>query len=147
MNQNNSEAPYRTGSLPRSAPLAMAYVPMQRSVQPSYEAPMALSRGTLFPGLDLPFMGVVNTGTAPTPQRELMAISFVCDELTLYLDTHSEDTEAFELLQTMLALKEEAHERFVRRCSPLTHDDLRQATSYTWLNDPWPWDYRPARED
>ena len=147
MNQNNTEMQYRTGSLPRQAPLAMAYVPMQPSVYPNYDSSQALARGTLFPGLDLPFMGIVNNGTAPTPMAELMAIDFVCDELALYLDTHSDDNEAFELLQTMLTLKTEAHERFARRCGPIQRADLLQAEAYTWLNDPWPWDYRPTREE
>lgn len=37
-------------------PLAMAYVPFQPWETP-YEAEVALKRGTIFPSLDLPFMG------------------------------------------------------------------------------------------
>ena len=57
---NNRRNAYKYGSLPENAPLAMAYVPMQKSVSPSYDTCEALSRGTLFPGLDLPFMNIVN---------------------------------------------------------------------------------------
>jgi hypothetical protein len=39
-----------------SCPLAMAYVPWQ-SWNQVYEPPKALERGTLFPELDLPFLG------------------------------------------------------------------------------------------
>ena len=47
---------YRFGSLPKNAPLAMAYVPMQRW-EKLYEPAAALERGTLFCKLDLPFVG------------------------------------------------------------------------------------------
>ena len=146
MSQNQADTRYRFGSLPERAPLAMAYVPMQRSVSPSYDADTALARGTLFPGLDLPFMDLVNDELPSTPKTEMMAIDFVVDELELYLDTHAEDTEAFELYQTMLALQQEARERFTRQCGPVRQSDMLGASSYTWLNDPWPWDYRPSRE-
>ena len=48
------------GKLPSSAPLANPYVPFQLDSPPKYEPRKALVRGTLFPGLDLPFMGMVN---------------------------------------------------------------------------------------
>ncbi len=48
-----------------------------------------LIRGTLFPGLDLPFMGMVNnTEKSDTPMHELQALAFAIQELALYLDTH-----------------------------------------------------------
>ena len=82
MERNKNESNFRYGTLPgASAPLAIAYVPMQSSATPSYEAAEALSRGTLFPGLDLPFMNIVNDTQPVTPLTELMAIDFVTDEL------------------------------------------------------------------
>ena len=134
------------GRLPELAPLAAAYVPMQGSARPSYEPVEALSRGTLFPGLDLPFMNVINQELPAAPLNELMAIGFVCEELALYLDTHADDSEAFDMLQTFLALKNEARERYVARCGVLTQGDLLNKSSYAWLNEPWPWEYRPGME-
>ncbi len=88
------------GPLPTCAPLALAYVPMQQSSEPAYDPDDALKRGTLFPGLDLPFMNMVNTAElSGTPLGELMAVQFVCHELHLYLDTHPQDTEAFQTLK------------------------------------------------
>ena len=46
---------------------------MQESSEPTYENKVALSRGTLFPGLDLPFMNVVNDTLPATPMTEMMA--------------------------------------------------------------------------
>ena len=137
---------YRLGSLPDPAPLAAAYIPMQDRVNPNYTPPEALSRGTLFPGLDLPFMNVVNPDLEQTPMTELMAIGFVVDELELYLDTHAEDQEAFELYQTMLAVKKEAMERYAQRCAPLLQTDQLGMERYAWLDSPWPWEYRNKRE-
>ena len=132
---------YRYGTLPSPAPLAAAFIPMQESAEPSYAAVEALSRGTLFPALDLPFMQVVNPDLEQTPTNELMAIDFVVDELELYLDTHAGDREAFELYQTMLALQREARERFAHKCGPLMQTDQLGMESYVWLCPPWPWEY------
>ena len=137
---------HRFGSLPSPSPLAAAYVPMQESAAPSYEAAEALSRGTLFPGLDLPFMNIVNKELPASPMTEMMAIDFVADELELYLDTHSDDGEAFSMYQTILALQREARERYARMCGPVTQQDMLGAERYTWLGGPWPWEYRAGRE-
>ncbi|MBQ9685809.1 MAG: spore coat protein CotJB [Oscillospiraceae bacterium] len=134
---------YKNGRLPGEfAPLARAYIPVQEAVTPAYESSEALSRGTLFPGLDLPFMNIVNDELDQTPLTELMAIDFVTDELELYLDTHADDSEAFALYQTFLALKKEAHERYAERCGVISQTDMLGMDSYSWLKDPWPWDFQ-----
>ena len=143
---NGNQTDYRTGRLPERFPLATALTPMQESAEPSYESGEALSRGTLFPGLDLPFMNVVNPDLPETPQTELMAICFVVHELGLYLDTHADDREAFELFQSMLALEKEAKKRWLALCGPVKKSDLLTADRYTWLCDPWPWDYTGKKE-
>ena len=55
----------KEGRLPTMAPLANPYVPFQMEDPPKYEARKGLVRGTLFPGLDLPFMGMVNKKELP----------------------------------------------------------------------------------
>ena len=147
MSCNKPDQSFRNGSLPGAyAPLALAYVPMQVSAAPNYDAPEALARGTLFPGLDLPFMNIVNEKAPDVPTAELMAIDFVVDELELYLDTHSEDQEAFDLYQSFLALRMEARERYTERYGPITQCDQLGGESYTWLKDPWPWEFLNRRE-
>ncbi|MCD7853048.1 MAG: spore coat protein CotJB [Oscillospiraceae bacterium] len=133
---------YRKGALPSTAPLAMAYVPMQESSSPAYDTSEALQRGTLFPGLDLPLMNIVNTAdVTDTPLGELMALQFATRELHLYLDTHPDDTEAFEMLKEMLNLFAEARRRYVKQYGPLVPEDLAESETFTWLSDPWPWMY------
>lgn len=146
MTAKKSDNAYRYGALPENAPLAAAYVPMQRAATPAYESAEALSRGTLFPGLDLPFMNIVNNDVAQTPLTELQAVCFVAHELSLYLDTHRDDAEAFQMYQTFLALKKEAHERYTHLCGPITHSDMLGGASYVWPDDPWPWDYKHETE-
>lgn len=137
---------YRLGSLPNPAPLAAAYIPMQDCAEPRFTANEALSRGTLFPGLDLPFMNVVNPDLNVTPMTEMMAIDFVADELELYLDTHSGDREAFELYQTILALQQEARARYVQMCGPIQQTDQLGMDRYAWLDSPWPWEFKKRGE-
>ena len=147
MNRGRNDLSYKNGSLPgMEAPLAAAYVPMQTAASPSYEAGEALSRGTLFPGLDLPLMNIVNDDMPITPLTELMAIDFVTDELGLYLDTHSDDREALEMYQTFLALKKEAAERYAEKYGPVCKKDMLGMNSYCWLKEPWPWEYQSKRE-
>ena len=105
--QKEAHSQYAKGRLPASAPLANPYVPFQEENPPLYEPPKALVRGTLFSGLDLPFMGMINKNEQPvTPLTELQATSFAIQELALYLDTHIEDTEAFELYKIFQVLNQ-----------------------------------------
>ncbi len=146
-NKNSGRCDHRNGYLPSCAPLARAYVPMQQSSATQYDAADALKRGTLFPGLDLPFMNMVNMeDVSGTPLGEVMALCFVSHELQLYLDTHPKDTEAFELLKSSLQLTEEAKRRYVAKYGPLNPDDLLCRESFDWLEDPWPWMYRQKGE-
>lgn len=134
---------YKNGMLPHCAPLALSYVPMQQCSEPAYDAEDAIKRGTLFPGLDLPFMNMVNTAdVADTPLGEVMALQFVCHELQLYLDTHPMDQEAFETLKRMLALSKEADRRYVAKYGPLCPKDLVDSQRFNWLDEPWPWKYQ-----
>ena len=131
---------YKEGSLPACAPLALAYVPMQQSSLPAYDTDDALKRGTLFPGLDLPFMNMVNTKNVDHgPLGEVMALCFVSHELQLYLDTHPEDQEAFATLRKMLKLTAEAKKRYTAQYGPLCPSDLAESEHFDWLDQPWPW--------
>ena len=141
---NGSCNSYKKGVLPECAPLALAYVPMQESARPAYDAGEALQRGTLFPGLDLPFMNLVNNNPelAGTPLGEVMALCFASHELRLYLDTHPGDEEAFDTLRQMLKLTAEAKRRYTARFGPLTPTDLAESEHFDWLDGPWPWQYQ-----
>ena len=134
------------GKLPARAPLANPYVPFQVDNPSTYEPRTALVRGTLFPGLDLPFMGMVNKNEKPvTPLTELQTVAFVIQELALYLDTHPEDNEALEVYREMQKMYQTACVAYETKCGPLTHKTPLEGP-YRWLDDPWPWEYAKNRE-
>ena len=138
---------YKQGQLPPCAPLAAGFVPFQLENPPKYSAADALTHGTLFPGLDLPFMNIANKSNpyAGTPLGEVMALDFACHELKLYLDTHKDDQEAFEMLKTLLALGAEGRKRYEKMHGPISIMDLERADKFTWIADPWPWEYSERR--
>ena len=53
---NGENCPVQMTPMPKTLSLAMAYVPFQQWEDP-YEDDVALSRGTVFPCLDKPFIG------------------------------------------------------------------------------------------
>ena len=139
--RNNSE-----GRLPALAPLANPYVPFQIENPDKYEGRKGLVRGTLFPGLDLPFMGMINKNELPvTPLTELQTMAFAIQELALYLDTHRDDTEALELYRSYQAMYAEGKTAYENMCGPLNHLTIGDG-AYKWLDDPWPWEYSKNRE-
>ena len=144
---NKPEKQAGEGRLPAMAPLANPYVPFQMDNPPRYEPRKALVRGTLFTGLDLPFMGMVNKNEKPvTPMTELQTIAFAIQELALYLDTHRDDKEAYELYCQFQKMYHEVKDEFEKDCGPLTHHSRVHSSEYKWLNDPWPWEYAKNRE-
>ena len=134
------------GRLPAMAPLANPYVPFQLDNPPVYEARTGIVRGTLFPGLDLPFMGMVNHKELPmTPLAELQTMAFAIQELALYLDTHREDKEALEMYRAYQKIYKEGKMKYEKENGPLNHMSVA-GDSYQWLDDPWPWEYCANRE-
>lgn len=134
------------GRLPELAPLANPYVPFQIEKPPKYQPRQAMVRGTLFPGLDLPFMGMINKNElAVTPLSELQVLAFGIQELALYLDTHPEDADALELYRAYQQLYEEGKNKYEQMCGPLNHMTISDG-AYRWLNGPWPWEYSKNRE-
>ena len=136
------------GRLPQYAPLANPYVPFQPCGASTYPAKRGVVRGTLFPGLDLPFMGMVNEGELPDrPLHELQALSFAITELGLYLDTHSDDADALELFRDYVALYEDGVARYEAEYGPLKQLSAGKTGRYNWLNSPWPWEPDKNQED
>ena len=135
------------GRLPAMAPLANPYVPFQLENPPKYEPRKALIRGTLFPGLDLPFKGMVNKNEKKaTPLTELQTMAFIIQELALYLDTHRDDREALEVYRVYQEMYHKCMNEYTRNCRPLSHNTPAKGENYQWLDDPWPWEYAANKE-
>ena len=134
------------GMLPAQAPLANPYVPFQEKEPPKYEARKALIRGTLYPGLDLPLLGMVNEKLKPeTLLSQLQTVNFAVQELALYLDTHREDREALELYRSYQEMYTKLRKMYEAENGPLNHMHAQEG-AYRWLDDPWPWEYCANRE-
>lgn len=75
-------------------------------------------------------------------QKSLAAYDFALLEMNLYLDTHPQDTEALELVQVYRQKRAELIDLYESRYGAyvVTPADV-EGTSWTWVNDPWPWDY------
>jgi spore coat protein JB len=130
------------GRLPASAPLANPYVPFQAENPPQYDPRFGLIRGTLYPGLDLPFLDQVNRQElTETPMHDLQALGFALHELALYLDTHRDDKEALEMYRNYQRIYHEAMMKFEDSNAAMSHGMPSKRDSYTWLDDPWPWEY------
>ena len=146
MERNQQDRQGFEGRLPAMAPLANPYVPFQQENPPKYEARKGLVRGTLFPGLDLPFMGMVNKQEKPvTPLTELQTLALAIQELALYLDTHREDAEALELYRAYQKMYHHCMEEYAKEHGPLNHRAPMEGP-YRWLDDPWPWEYCKNKE-
>lgn len=147
MDTRNTERPGWEGRLPASAPLANPFVPFQLENPPKYEARQGMVRGTLFPGLDLPIMGMINEKELPvTPLSELQVLGFAIQELALYLDTHRDDREALELYRGYQQMYQRCREEYRKSHGPMNHMHPSESETYDWLDDPWPWEYCQNKE-
>ena len=138
-----TSCPDTHGSMPSCAGLAVPYVPFQQNGSKKYSQSEALSNGTLFPGLNLPFHLKTEGSALPSnPLVELQALEFVVLELGTYLDTHPDDMEAFDLFKQYAAMEKAAKETYEAKFGPLMKSSAASGASYRWLQDPWPWNYQ-----
>ena len=131
------------GTMPSCAPLAVPYVPFQQEGSQKYNQTGALANGTLFPGLNLPFHLKAEASALPdNNSTQLQALMFVVTELGMYLDTHKDDAEAFQLFRQYAQMAKEAKCRYEEMYGPLTKLSAGQDATYRWLDEPWPWEYQ-----
>ncbi len=136
--------------------LGIASVPCQTWGE-LYTQNEALKIGTIFKDLNKPFFAA---DTAPTPQdsspntvqkedrerlmAELNEVSFILDDLTLYLDTHAEDQNALNLYKETSKKRDEIKKDFSRRYYPLTRDCIldcdENQNGFCWQQGPIPWE-------
>ena len=68
-------------------------------------------------------------------------MSFAIDELGLYLDTHRDDADAVALFNQYVERYADAMQKYEAQYGSLTQSDSALEGTYTWIDDPWPWDY------
>lgn len=141
-----------------SETLAMATVPKQNWCEP-YDYEKALQEGTIFPCLNLAFFKA-NEGQSnlkccsplSTPQEkdrehmmsEISQISFVINDLTLYLDTHPKCQNGLSLFKDLLQKRLDLLAEFAKKYYPLTQISMITGTpesdEYGWAEGPMPWE-------
>lgn len=136
--------------------LAIASVPCQQW-GPVYNDEKALRQGTVFQELDLPFYvteGIpagqcVQKGNSTQLLCQIQQVSFVLDDLTLYLDMHSEDGQALTMYQEKLAVRDQLKKEFAQKFYPLTRDCVAYCQgqagvhgdhAFCWQDGPMPWE-------
>ncbi len=135
------------GSLPGTcAQMAFPYIPMQDRTPSATITARLCSGARCFRGLDLPFHRELKTRfpAANTHLSELMALDFAIDELGLYLTTHRDDQEALALYWNYIRLGQEGRRQYEEMHGPLFQTDITEG-SFSWLDDPWPWERRRER--
>ena len=74
--------------------------------------------------------------------RLIATTGFACVDACLYLDTHPDDMEAFQLFQQYAAMEKSAKAAYEKRFGPLMKSTAATEDTYRWLQDPWPWNYQ-----
>ena len=138
--------------------LAMASVPTQEWCEP-YDWSVALEKGTIFPCLDLPFFKSEDNYTIPQNQSSTLnpdeyeqenmllnicQISFALNDLTLYLDTHSNCSNGLTLLEQLCSERQTLLKQYAEKFNPLTQDSMTGLNSneniFSWTEGPLPWE-------
>lgn len=142
MNQRQRPMEFWQGSLPSVAPLANGYVPYQAAQSEMHELPLGFIRGTIYAGLDLPFLHSVNHyPKKQTCKTRLQQFKFAMQEIGLYLDTHPDDYEALEQFKIYEELCRKVEHQYKHEFGPLRRDSFNYGKKFCWSDEPWPWDY------
>ena len=72
--------------------------------------------------------------------RQIMELDFAVNELTLYLDTHPNDTRALRRHGELAKKSREAKARYEERYGPLTPSAPVSGDTWSWIESPWPWE-------
>lgn len=75
-------------------------------------------------------------------KRMIHAYDFAILEVEMYLDTHPRDTKALQLREDYKRKRKQLVDAYTQKFGPyiVTTDDVR-GNCWTWVNDPWPWEY------
>ena len=72
--------------------------------------------------------------------RQIQEYDFAVNELTLYLDSHPTDANAIAKHAALAKDLELLKLAYAKEFGPLTSCDGSKHGSWSWVNDPWPWD-------
>lgn len=70
----------------------------------------------------------------------LSALQFAAWESHVFLDTHPNNRQAFEMYQKYLDRAQKCNAEFEEKFGPLFAPDDFDGGQWTWLDSPWPWE-------
>ena len=76
-------------------------------------------------------------------KHSIKAMDFAILEIELFLDTHPHDKRALKVREQYRAKRCELIDLYEQSFGPyvVTTDDVDDVSHWTWIDDPWPWDY------
>ena len=101
-------------------------------------------RGNMFKDEYKPYKNLSYFKLNATSEREkllykVMSLSFVINDLNLYLDVNPNNSEAFMLFKKYIMEYEKLSKEYENKYGPLKITDTT-GTKYNWIEAPWPWD-------
>ncbi|MBO5199225.1 MAG: spore coat protein CotJB [Lachnospiraceae bacterium] len=72
--------------------------------------------------------------------HRITELSFVLDDMRLFLDTHPDCREGLEYYNKYAALREEAVAEYTKLYGPLRFYDMTDDCKWQWATGPWPWE-------
>lgn len=135
--------------------LAIANIPIQQW-EGLYDENTALLNGTIFPSLNMPFFAAeapmetpLKAAITALPQPDslsadagqaqmmlqILAVSFVLDDLRLYMDTHPTETAPSDLKKELITIRKQLLSQFAQNHYPITPD-----CEGCWQEGPMPWE-------
>lgn len=77
-------------------------------------------------------------------QKELFSfinqVSFMLDDITLFLNTHPNCKEAMESYEHFMKLRKDAVSEYTKLFGPICRYDVDICNYWDWVNKPWPWE-------
>lgn len=71
---------------------------------------------------------------------QIQQLSFAVKDLNLYLDVNSDDKDMIRMFNDFNSLLKQKILEYEKEYGPLTSNSKDYSGSFTWVNNPWPWE-------
>ena len=101
-------------------------------------------RGNMFDELYKPYKNytyrkMVGENKKEDMLLEITKLSFVLNDLNLYLDLHESDREMLELFKNVAERLMKLEFEYVECFGPLEVNENKSLSKFEWIDNPWPW--------
>ncbi|KAJ50867.1 spore coat protein JB [Clostridium tetanomorphum] len=73
--------------------------------------------------------------------RQICALNFVLEDLSLYLNTHPTDGEALAKYNSCVVSANALKKKYESCFGMLSEHSSQSPCPWQWINEPWPWEY------